>query len=63
MPQFFGGLVMIKIIIMSILFVFCQWALGGEFAVTPMIINIEGEKNQQIPFHFLFVQHELADPQ
>lgn len=27
-------------------------AYGGEFAISPLVINIEGEKNKRIPFEF-----------
>ena len=43
---------MFKIILALLPVVFCQLLQAGEFAVSPMVINIEGSRNKNIPFEF-----------
>ena len=43
---------MFKIILVLLPITFCQFLHAGEFAVAPMVINIEGGKNRNIPFEF-----------
>ncbi|MEY8203572.1 MAG: hypothetical protein RPR40_00745 [Bermanella sp.] len=43
---------MSRIILLLLTIIFCASVHSGEFAVAPMVINIEGEKNKPIPFEF-----------
>lgn len=52
---------MIRIILISIISVFSILSHAGEFAVSPLVINIEGDKNKRIPFEFTIKAKKAGD--
>lgn len=50
----------LKIIVVFLAFL-SAFSHGGEFAISPLVLNIEGEKNTKIPFEFTIKAKKTGD--